>query len=87
MIEKIPDINDARWAWLNKRNPELMQECQWRIKRLLEIAEPAFIDWPCTEFFDVQFNNEEEKKVFLKYILGMGYTFEMKFFQMRIFLA
>lgn len=75
MIEKIPDINDARWTWLNRRNPELMQECQWRIKRLLEMAEPEFVNLYWTEYFLI---NNQEVSMLSKYFEGIGYKFEIK---------
>lgn len=89
--------NEARFKWLNNSNPELMTECIWRIERLVEGSvvdgsAKEVINYVDSEYFEVTFTNEIERRLFIRYIQGIGYemimvqdpkkdplTFELKF--------
>ncbi len=75
MIKQLPNINDARWAWLNARNPDLMADCHFMLMRLIEMQKHAEDWW--TDYFEVKFSGYE-LKMFSKYMDGMGYKFEIK---------
>jgi hypothetical protein len=71
------EAQDARFEWLNNRNPELVSECHWRIKRLIDDS----VFYPRqthTEKFEVTFNSEAEQEVLRKYLKGKGYTFDIE---------
>jgi hypothetical protein len=75
MIEMIPEANDARWSWLNERNPDLMSECFEHIKQMIldttHEGAPAYLS--CTKKFEVVFNNDNELRMLQKYLLKKGY--------------
>lgn len=67
------DAQEAREAWLNARNPDVLNECEWMVKRMTDIVIPDGTT-VFTEEFEVTFNWDAEKLVLKKYLEEKGYT-------------
>lgn len=73
----IDDVNTARYKWLMARNPDLVHECEWRLKQLIEMTGEDLTgaeDKSSTNFL-ISVNNEIEKTMIKTYIEGLGYKF------------
>ena len=65
---------EARLKWLTSRNPDLVHECIWRLKRLIELEDLILKESLYTEKFDITFNNNHELVVFQKYLKLSGFA-------------